>query len=343
MNPIPFLKLRDLHVELPLALRPSIAGRFTMYASKVDGSRRKVAEFDADWSVARKLAEFDNLITDGGLNRMGIGDFRTTCIVGTGSAAPAVTDSQLQSTTARTQTGAPNIPGTSYTAGPPPYMTSNTGFRFSVGAAAGNLTEVGMGWTTGALLTDYALWSRALIKDELGAPTSVTILSDEVLDVYYAMRIYPPTVDATYQVTIAGELYDCISRAMAINSTLNWNVPSSRVLFTSLPGGAGFGVHGGAIGTTVGTPSGVASYSYTSPSNSAYSNNSLQQDGLLSWGLDLGNIAGGIRSVSYQTSVGAYQTQFTLVTPRGDGSTTINKDNTKVLSIGFRVGWARRP
>lgn len=330
MNKAPaFLKYRDLRVELP-AQKAQIGGRFTLIATKLDGSQRKVAEFD-------------NLLTDGGLNRMGIGAFRDICVVGTGSNAPNVLDTQLQSTTSRTSTGAPSVPGGSAQPSSPWYAQTNAGFRFSVGAAAGNLTEVGMGWSLGGGLTDYQLWSRALIKDEFGAPIAVTILADEVLDVYYAMRIYPPIVDAAYTVTIGGELYNAISRAANVNSVPNWYVTSQRVQFISLPYGSGFGVHAGVLGPISSSPSGITSYSYTSPSNDAYSNNSLQQDGVLNWGLDQGNIAGGIRSVYYQTMVGAYQTQFTLVTPRGDGTTTINKDATKVLSISFRVGWARRP
>jgi len=332
MNKAPaFLKLRDLDLSLALAPQPRIAGHFLLIASKLDGTQRVVAEFE-------------NLITDVGLNRMGIGAFRNLCVVGTGSAVPAELDTQLQTTVARTATGAPSVPGgTTQVAASPYWAQTNTGFRFSAGAAAGNLTEVGIGWSTGPLLSDYQLWSRALIKDELGDPISVTILGDEVLDVYYSMRIYPPLVDATYQVTIGGELYDCISRAASINSTSNWYVYSDRIQFISLPGGSGYGVFNGAIGAMTGQPSGVASYTYVSPSNAAYSNNSLVQDGTLNWNLDQGNVTGGIRSIYYQTHVGAYQTQFTLVTPRGDGTTTINNDNTKVLSIAFRVGWARRP
>lgn len=303
-------------LELP---RARVAGVFMLIAKKADGS-------------SRKLAEFENLITDDGLNRMGIDQFRNVCVVGTGSNAPTVSDAQLQSTTARTATSAPNIPSSTAQSSPPYYSQGSSGFRFSVGSAAGNLTEVGIGWSLGSGLLDYALFARALIKDELGNPTSVTVLSDEVLDVYYALRIYPPTVDATYSISISGQPYNCITRAASVTSVNNWNVTSSRVLFTgffSTPPGA----FNGNIGAITGNPSGVAVYN-AGISNLAYANNSLQQDATLSWGLDQGNVSGGIRSVYYQTGVGAYQTQFDPPIP---------KDNTKVLSVTFRVGWARRP
>lgn len=314
------LKRRSIEAELPRT-QVGVGGFFKLVATKLDGSRRVVA----DW--------FPNLVTDGGLNRMGVDSFRNLCVVGTGSNAPNVTDTQLQTTVARTQSGAPNVPGTSAQSTPPYYTQNHTGFRFSVGAAAGNLTEVGIGWSTGSGLGDYQLWSRALILDELGAPTAVTVLPDEVLDVYYSMRIYPPTVDEAYQVTISGETYDCISRASIVTSTSRWFVPGGRVLFTSFSGGTPPGVFNGTIGPITGNPSGVSNYS-AGIANQPYDNNSLRQDATLSWGLDAGNVSGGIRSVEFQTGVGSYQVQFTPAIP---------KDNTKVLSVGFRVGWARRP
>lgn len=307
-------------IELP---RARVAGIFTLIAKKADGTQRK-------------LAEFENLITDAGLNRMGIGQFRNVCVVGTGSNAPTALDAQLQSTTARTSNSAPNTPAGTAQSSPPYYGQGSAGFRFNVGAAAGNLTEVGIGWSIGSGLLDYALFARALIKDELGNPTSVTVLSDEVLDVYYALRIYPPTVDATYSINISGEPYNCITRAANVTSSSHWFVYSDRVLFTSIPGGAGVGTYNGVIGPITGQPSGQSVFfsSSASISNLGYSNNSLQQDATFNWNLDQGNVAGGIRSVYYQTHVGAYQTQFTPAIP---------KDNTKVLSVTFRVGWARRP
>lgn len=321
-----FNRLKTLEAVLP-ALRPRVKGWFTLVASKLDGT-------------SRVLAHFPNLVTDAGLNRMGIGEFRNLCVVGTGSNAPNVTDSQLQTTTARTSTGAPNVPGATAQSTEPYFGQTNTGFRFAVGAAAGNLTEVGIGWSIGSGLLEYQLWARALILDELGDPTAVTVLADEVLDVYYAIRIYPPLLDEEYQVVIGGETYDCVSRAAVVTSVNNWIVPSSRVLFGFFPGSTPPGVFSGALGAITGAPSGLAAYN-AGITNLEYSNNSLRQDATFNWGLDQGNVTGGIRSIYYQTGVGAYQTSFTLPVARGDGSTTINKDNTKVLSIGFRVGWAR--
>ena len=319
------------HIELPTP-KATVAGRFTLVATSISGQRRV-------------LAEFDNLITDVGLNRMGVGNFRELCVVGTGSNAPSFSDSQLQTTRARTNTGAPSVPGATAQSEPPYFTQSSTGFRFSVGSASGNLTEVGIGWSLGGGLNDYTLFARALIKDQDNNPTTVTVLGDEVLDVYYALRIYPPTADDTYTINIGSESYDCITRAASVTSVLNWNFPASRVQFTAFPGGTAPIAYNGNIGAITGAPSGASASAINSSAinNLAYSNNSLRQDATITYGLDQGNLTGGIRSIYYQTSMGAYQTQFTRTTPRLDGTTTIDKDNTKVLSVSFRVGWARRP
>lgn len=302
--------------------RPQVSGHFTMLATKLDGTQRVVA----DW--------FDNLVTDGGLNRMGTNNWRDLCVVGTGSNAPAVSDAQLQTTKARTSGGAPNVPGPVAQTSAPYFIQTSAGYRFTAGSAAGNLTEVGIGWSTGSGTTDYALFSRALIKDGFGNPTTVTVLGDEVLDVYYAIRIYPPTTDATYSITISSVTYACVSRAAAVTNATAWQLPNDSVYFRSLYYSYNQPTcFNGDIGTIVGTPSGVSS-STASIANTAYSNNSLRRDATLSWGLNDGNLSGGIKSILYQTSVGMYQTSFTPAIP---------KDSTKVLSLGVRVGWARRP
>lgn len=300
------------------------AGFFKLVATNRRTGRRRLV---ADW--------FPNLITDVGLNQMGIGAFRNCCVVGTGSNAPNVADTQLQTTTAKSTTGAPNIPGATAQSTAPYYGQTSTGFRFTVGSAAGNLTEVGIGWTTGSGTSNYILWSRALILDGFGSPTTVTVLADEVLDVYYAIRMYAPTVDATYSINISAVPYDCVSRAASVTNASSWGVNSDRVLFTlSKANGSYPYVYNGDIGAITASPSGVIYQGAMTITNAAYSNNSLVQDATLSWGLDQGNLTGGIKSIYYQTGVGVYQTSFDPPIP---------KDNTMVLSIPFRVGWARRP
>ena len=67
----------------------------------------------------------------------------------------------------------------------PYYRWAKVTWRFGQGVAAGNISEVGLGWG------NSNLWNRALIKDANGNPTTITVLSDEYLDVVSEIRDYP--------------------------------------------------------------------------------------------------------------------------------------------------------
>lgn len=299
-----------------LNLHMGLAGRFTLRAVKPDGSSRLLA----DW--------FDNLILDQGLNRMGTGAFMSSCVVGAGSTDPTTIDTALESYIAGTST----IHSSSYGAQPtaPYYGWLRYTYRFAQGTAAGNIGEVGVGWAT----TDTpTLFSRARIKDELGDPTVVTVLADEFLDVTYELRSYPPTVDGTPVVlNIDGVNYTFTPRAMVVTSITVWS-PDNQAVGLSAHGGswASF-LHSGAIGAITSSPSGTSGH-VSGQSNLEYSNNSLQRDMLFYWDLDYGNVPGGAQAVTVGTTLGDFQLSISPALP---------KTSLKVLSMTFRVTWARK-
>jgi len=59
-------------------------------------------------------------------------------------------------------------------------------YRFNPGQAVGNISELGI-----YLERDYhsVLFSRALVRDSHGNPTTITVLSDEYLDVYWEFTL----------------------------------------------------------------------------------------------------------------------------------------------------------
>ena len=151
------------------------AGWFKIEATRPDGTRRVLA----DW--------FPNLILNGGLDRMGANpDYLSWCQVGSGSTAPVAAQTALVNRIAGTSTQQNNVSGAQASA--PYYGWYRRTYRFAQGVAAGNLSEVGVGWATSG-----SLFSRALILDGGGSPTTITVLSDEVLDVTYELRRYPGT------------------------------------------------------------------------------------------------------------------------------------------------------
>jgi len=137
----------------------------------------------------RVLAEFDNLITDFGLNYIAgsYSEILKKCSIGTGNTLPAYSDTTLAAKKAET---------TAYTdqfiSSTSDYLSYKKTFQFSVGAASGNLAEVGIG-------TYENLFSRALIKDAQGNPTTIAVLPDEIQHVTWELRIAKPE-------TVSGEV-----------------------------------------------------------------------------------------------------------------------------------------
>lgn len=273
---------------------------------------------------------FDNLITDQGLNFMGdSGQWLRSCQVGDGNATPQVTDTALDNWVAGTQ---------SYTTGnntaqpsAPYYVSRVKTWRFTEGEATGNLQEVGVGINT----DDDTLFSRALIVDGSGNPISITVLSDEFLDVVYEFRIYPPTTDVVGTITIAGIDYDYILRAAYVtnpgNQGLSWGVGangSSSAFYLSSSSNRS---RSGDIGPITSGPSGSNEWIQESQSsNIAYSNNSLEREAILYFPLT--PTLTGIRSVEYSAAWGAYQIQFDPVVP---------KTSSNIFTPRFIHSWGR--
>jgi hypothetical protein len=298
-----------------LHIRPQLAGFYRIVATDADTGEQRVV---ADW--------FENLILDAGLNRLGTGGIASHCHVGSGSSTPAVSDTSLQSVVAtQGRTGASD--GVQNTE--PYYGWGRYTFRFNAGVAAGNLSEVGIGWSA----SSGSLFSRALIKDVNGDPTTITVLSNEFLDVTYELRIYPPLTDATFQAVIGGVTHDCVLRACKVTDFWNWRAAlgDNGIAFQPTAGTPVI-VYSGAIGTITQYPSG-SSGSASSYATNAYSNNSYTMTGYADFDLNSGNVAGGIVSMYFRTYAGTYQCSF---------DPPIAKDNTKTLRINMSVTWARK-
>lgn len=288
------------------------AGWFKIEAIRPDGTRRVLA----DW--------FPNLILNGGLDRMGENaDYLNWCQVGSGSTAPIAAQTALVNRIAGTNTQQANVSGAQASA--PYYGWIRRTYRFAQGVAAGNLSEVGVGWAASG-----SLFSRALILDGGGSPTTITVLSDEVLDVTYELRKYPGSVDLTGSVVLDGVTYSWVSRVADVTTASRWAGTPAQVLSQAY-------VFNGPISGVTGSPSGTSLQ--VGIGASAYSPGSYTRRHVVSAGLGAGNLSGGVRSlhvygVGLASGSASYQIQFDPAIP---------KDNTKVLSLTIQHTWARRP
>ena len=294
-----------------MALKTGLAGKYRLEVKRPDGSVR----LDTGW--------FDNLITNNGLDAIaGTTSVLSYCQVGSGSTAPANTDTALVSKIAHTNTVSVFAP--SRTTSSPYYAYWRGKYTFAVGAATGNIAEVGVGTSTSG-----GLFSRALITSG-GTPTTITVLSDETLDVTYELRHYIPETDVTGSITLDSVSYNYTIRAARAGMSYydgGWLATSSDVAQAQSTTYS----YTGSIGAITSIPSGT----YTSgarASNAAYSNGTYYQDATFSWSTSSGSLSGGIGAILFTIGGAVFQIGF---------SSPIPKDNTNALSLTFRLAWAR--
>lgn len=300
--------------------RIGMKGRYKMDAMRPDGRIRPLT----GW--------FDNLITDFGLNRLGTSaNNYPDCCVGSGNTAPANSDTTLASFVA----GGAAIISTSGSVQPTsPYFGSRTNiYQFAQGAAAGNLAEVGVGPNG----SGTQLWSRALILDSGGSPTTITVLSDEFLNVTYELQFYPSVVDATGTVVIGGVTYNYTGRAENVTGS-SWT-PAEAGDNAILGSMFAFS---GAIGAITGGPGGT-SVAATSFAAGSYSSGSLTSTGVGTFGLAAANftLPGGVTALSFASGTsfaasGTYQVGF--VDGSGHG---VQKDASSVMTLSVSMQWGR--
>lgn len=209
--------------------------------------------------------------------------------------------------------------------------------RFAANVGTGTVREVGIAWATGG----GSLFSRALVVDATGTPTEISKAADEILDVEYIYRVYPPMSDVIGTITISGADYDYVIRPSNVSSMASlspWN-PQTQLEF------AGFystTVSSFASSSSLGSrtasfilAAGDSMYS-TTTSLSAYTDASLQRDCQYTWTVSAGNVVGGIKSIGVNVHQGStaakFQCEFTPV---------ISKGATQNLSLTFRQAWTR--
>ena len=273
-----------------------------------------------------KLAEFDNIFLDQGLNALGTTSMPNNIWIGSGSAEPLPSNTQLVNFVARSSSPSPRIPSSFGVNGSAPYYAwERIGVRFDPLGVNVNLSEIGLG-------TNTVLYTRALIKDANGVPTTLTILSDEILDISYTVRIYAPTTDATGQITLGGNIggtYDWIARACRVTTDgyygyIGWALNRSASYI-----GYAY-AYQGPIGDITKAP--ASSVPHVTHNIVPYVQNSFTAKSVVNVDTYQGNFVGGIRSITLCLGWGEYQMQFDPAIPKTDLDT---------LSLSFAVTYAR--
>lgn len=319
-----------MNIKMPTV---RLGGRFRLVTSK-DAECKQVVE---------DTGFFDNLITNTGMNRIGtvstdaattILAFGTLCgrfVVGSGSAAPQFTDTALQNPVAFASSN-PVLDNESsnYERG---WYEITVLHQFGQGQATGNLSEIGIQHTSAA----GPLWSRALILDGSGNPTTITVLSDDFLTCYYTLRIMIPKEDAVFNIDVDYDEDGIVptvvtGRPLGANSsssTTGWGLQtaglnSSRSRLQFYTGGLGAPTASSPLGSSAASyADGFSVVPYVTDSFERY----LTQTG----GLNDHN-SQELRTASLRALMGYWQIEF---------DPPLQKDNTQTMQFTFGYSWAR--
>lgn len=289
--------------------------------------------------IIKQVLDFHNLITNDGLdkfNTLNIGSCATYAGVGTGSTAPAVTDSALvaeitPTATHRTSANGGITVADSYVVGPPDAGQRKITYLFDFSQANGNLTEIGLfeNNSTGKM------WTRQLLKDGTGTPTTVVKTVNDQLRVTYTIQIIPPQADVVSgTITISGVDYVFTTRAANVG-TATWNTNLWGTNVTDQLNGGNTEAFDNVMGARTASNTGTGNQFTTSHSFATYTNGNFYRDVTVVWGATSGNFAGGIKSFAFYCSAGRFMQMG--VAP------AIMKTNVKALTLVYRWSWGRYP
>lgn len=293
-------------------MNTTLSGRYKLQVYTEDASLR----YQSEW--------FDNIVTDIGLNRVGTGTYLTHCYIGSGTSAPSPTHVTLAQ-----QIGNPTttiISQSSTASASSPYCgIVDISYKFAVGTASGNISEVGVGWAD-------ALFSRSLIVDNNGAPVTITILPNEFLIVSYQLRNYAPPVDGSFNSTIVDVSRACTIRASNVSSgavDTGWGIAGDAVRNS---GADSIIAYDGDLGLVTQQPNGNWAAA-TTIIDAGYSNNSHEKTIIATWNGTTANFPTGISSFFFSAhGLGAFQ--FAVSPP-------IQKAADDILSMSFKIAWGR--
>ena len=275
--------------------------------------------------------EFPNVITNTGLDRWGVGAIGNVCKLGAGNTPPSVNDTGLASpliTTSATQS-LPNFRAYSVAER---WTECTRIFRFAPGVAVNSIAEVAIGWDTG-------IFSRALIRDPNGNPITLQLLADEVLDVYYTLRMQFPATDITGTIALNNVDYDWIMRPSEIDSIPGYDT----AWFDASFGGSDAGYFTASLSTNP-----IASVD-SSPTGAAFRDSmvitpyvagSFTQRITYKFDLNTGNF--GIKAIVVRPCGTSYNTvEWQLGFYQGGVPVGVPKTSSMRLQLTFDFAWGR--
>ncbi len=282
----------------------------------------------ADGTTRVHIPEFKNLIVDQGMDKIGANSaFMSSAFAGSGSTAPVVGNTTMQSLLGQTTTVSRDQAESTYST--PRYMVEKRVYSFAIGAVVGNVAEVGVGWNTGTPL----VFSRALVVDGGGTPTTITVLVTEQLVLTYRLYVKIPDAPITFTYVDGATTYTINAQCQFVAANNGFtNFPSGIFGSAGYPGNAGIketdvlpAINADFVGGPFNSPD------YTPP---AYVNGSFKQTFPAVFSAAGGVYPTGVGSAIFYTrdGFGRWAMNFSPKLPKIAGQT---------MQLTFELTWAR--
>lgn len=299
-----------------------LAGKYTIYKQKV-AMKDGIPLLDENGNQIllgeqEKIVEFENLITNNGLDLIGR---RANCdymIISSDNSEPSITDTTINVLAATSTAGTGNRSYDKNVTTAPYWVSIRTVKRFDAGEGTGNIAKIAISHNSEG--TD--LFSIALVKDGDGNPITITKLANEILDISYELRQYIDTRDTKTTITISGKKHNVINRIYTLSTwNGNWVNTVSSITYMSISKDTLVGIDDNISGTDI--PFNTDSYV-------------------------TGSYKIIVRPISIPIGTGNFETGINTVTTRGDlqyqfGITPpIMKKDTQTLQLPpITVSWGR--
>jgi len=290
---------------------------------------------DSESGEIKQHLEFENLITDDGLDLIGTGtsldSALTTLAVGSGGSTPSTSDTALDNEVDSTTSDGGYSDVDTVETSPEEYSSRKRTRVFTESEAVADLRE--LGWKGGGVLVN-----RTLFKDAEGVPTVVEKSDRDILRIVYEYRIFAPLEDVTGTQNFSG------------SNTVDYRIRPQRV--NSSPGWLGLldnmGNYASALAYAHETKQLTDRYSSNNPSPSelyssktleTYTAGSFYRDMVFKWTYSDGNFASGIGLITWNLWPGAGGTTRIW---QMYCSQSIDKTEDNRLDITFRQRWTRK-
>ena len=298
----------------------------------------------SDGEVRYDTGYTKNMILNNGLDFFG-GDKGTSifarCLVGAGGSQPVATQVSLDSVVASTDPySSPDTRKWDYNGSDPYYATNIVRVYSFDGMGAANIAELGLAsqYTSDS---DYFLCTRALIKDHLGAPTTLSIRADETLRVYYKVWQVFSVAETSHAISLldgvgGAEPYTAKAKLSSVGSIGYVNSKLGTPYDIGKSGSSRAGkLYPGELGAITGIPAGSSLGWLASVESEPYVTGTYKRRGTYHYTLT--GVIGQVRSMLAETTMGDWQIRYGATT----GDAAINKTDKETLAIPFELSWAR--